>query len=50
MLIRVCKLGCEFSPSGKADTQFPASHPRNKDYHDNFAHWAAISSAWDSTT
>ena len=50
VLIRVCKLGCEFHPSGKADTQFPISHPRNQDYHDNFVRWAAISphlAVWD---
>ncbi len=50
VLIRVCKLGCEFSPSGKADTQFPVSHPRNQDYHDNFVRWAEISpnlAVWD---
>ncbi len=50
MLIRVCKLGCEFYPSGKADTQFPVSHPRNQDYHDNFLGWAAIAphlAVWD---
>ncbi|MDY0165486.1 MAG: DUF4838 domain-containing protein [Thermoguttaceae bacterium] len=50
VLIRVCKLGCEFYPSGKADTQFPVSHPRNQDYHDNFLGWAAIAphlAVWD---
>lgn len=50
VLVRVCKLGCEFFPSGKADTQFPVSHPRNQDYHDNFVRWAEISphlAVWD---
>ena len=50
VLIRICKLGCEFYPSGKADTQFPNTHPRNKDYFDNFTKWAAISTniaVWD---
>jgi len=50
VIIRVCKLGCEFLPSGKADTQFPNSHPRNRDYRDNFLRWAEISSnlaVWD---
>ena len=50
VMMRICKLGCEFYPSGKADTMFPVSHPRNKDYHDNFVKWAAISeniAVWD---
>ena len=50
VMMRVCKLGCEFYPSGKADTQFPNTHPRNKDYMDNFSKWAAISdnlAVWD---
>ena len=48
VLIRVCKLGCEFG--GKTDTQFPVSHPRNKVYHDDFVRWAGISpnlAVWD---
>lgn len=50
VLIRVCKLGCEFLPSGKADTLFPNSHPRNQNYLDNFLRWADISpslAVWD---
>ncbi len=50
VIVRVCKLGCEFQPSGKADTQFPNSHPRNRDYRDNFLRWAEIASnlaVWD---
>ncbi len=50
VIIRVCKLGCEFQPSGKADTQFPISHPRNQNYHDNFLRWAERSpnlAVWD---
>ncbi len=50
VMIRICKLGCEFYPSGKADTQFPVSHPRNRDYHDNFVRWAEIApnlAVWD---
>ncbi len=50
VMMRVCKLGCEFYPSGKADTLFPVTHPRNKDYYDNFLKWAAISeniAVWD---
>ncbi len=50
VMIRVCKLGCEFYPSGKADTQFPVSHPRNQNYHDNFLRWAEIApnlAVWD---
>lgn len=50
VLIRVCKLGCEFSPSGKADTQFPNTHPRNRDYRENFLNWAKVSpnlAVWD---
>jgi len=50
VIMRVCKLGCEFFPSGKADTQFPNSHPRNRNYYDNFLRWADISpnlAVWD---
>lgn len=50
VLVRVCKLGCEFLPSGKANTQFPNVHPRNKDYYGNFMKWAAIAdniAIWD---
>ena len=50
VLIRVCKLGSQFSPSGKADTQFPVDHQRNQDYHDNFVRWAEIApnlAVWD---
>ncbi|HNX34809.1 MAG TPA: DUF4838 domain-containing protein [Kiritimatiellia bacterium] len=50
VIVRVCKLGCEFLPSGKADTQFSNSHPRNRDYRDNFLRWADISpnlAVWD---
>jgi hypothetical protein len=50
VLIRVCKLGCDFYPAGKADTQLPVGHPRNRDYLDSFLRWAAISpqlAVWD---
>lgn len=50
VMVRICKLGCEFGPSGKADTLFPNVHPRNKDYYDNFMKWAAIApniAVWD---
>lgn len=50
VIMRVCKLGCEFFPSGKADTQFPNTHPRNQNYHDNFLRWAGLSpnlAVWD---
>ena len=50
VLIRVCKLGCEFLPEFKPDTQFPNSHARNRDYRDNFLRWAGISpnlAVWD---
>ncbi|MBO4344831.1 MAG: DUF4838 domain-containing protein, partial [Victivallales bacterium] len=49
VMMRVCKLGCEFA-LGKADTMFPVTHPRNKDYCDNFRKWAAIApniAVWD---
>jgi len=50
VIVRICKLGCEFFPSGKADTLFPNTHPRNKDYYDNFMKWAKITknmAIWD---
>ena len=50
VLMRVCKLGCEFLPEFKPDTQFPNSHPRNRDYRDNFLRWADIApnlAVWD---
>ena len=50
VMMRVCKLGCEFDPVGKADTLSPNIHPRDKDYYDNFLKWAAISeniAVWD---
>ena len=50
VLMRVCKLGCEFLPAFKPDTQFPNSHPRNREYRDNFLRWAEIApnlAVWD---
>ena len=50
VIIRICKLGCEFYPSGKADTLFDNLHPRNKDYYDNFMKWSKIATnmvVWD---
>ena len=50
VVIRICKLGCEFYPHGKADTLSVNTHPRNQDYYDNFMKWSKIATnmvVWD---
>ena len=48
VIIHLCKTGCEFYPSGQADTLVDYMHPRNKSYLDNYLEWLKIAKYTDA--